>query len=368
VKVNEQVHLIGDRESQPADVTTIRVRPSTRVLHPMVLAVSAVAAYMLVPDDRAATEVDGANLESPDSPAVASPLDRDEFADTPVDQASPLMVGWSAVPGVASPSSSASVSSNPDGFLVTAGSSPPVLFSSEDGSSWRVHTLHGLRIEDAVADRLGDVVAVFGGWRPSDDRPIGAVSTDAGSTWTAISVEGSASIRSVEVLDGRIVVGGSVGTPGQDLRFSTVGRAEMWEVDGSVLRSLDLERGVPSQIVDVVSGPDGAVLGLGSNVGRASVWADDGSDPSTIDVVGAGTFLDVERDRQGFVALGAGVTGRELWRSVDGVNCRRLSLSRTASRVSLAVRAPTSELINAISRLSSNSASISFLPCTNSSI
>ncbi len=322
---DEQVIVLGgDRNNGP----TVERRPGRRgsplwLLVAVLGLFAALIAFVVIPQEEPPTTAAPGGLNAPSEPPSAFV----QSTPTTVADAPALALGWREATLVRPGWTVSSVDHGPDGWLAVSGDMPTVAHVSDNAVLWHAHTVHGLVVENAVAAVGEGLMAVFGSSEyaaPAGARAIGAISADRGVTWTTVDHRGLVSVSDVEIVDGRVLVAGSVGTvPG--FGWNNDGRAVLWEVVDGELVDLGIAATDRSAANAIVADPSSQIFVLGHTDAGAAVWTPGGSGPvvvTELDEFGSRSFLDVEYVDSGLVALvgvPGGTDGRWLWTSGDGV-------------------------------------------------
>ena len=321
---DEQVIVLGGGDDGIPDLERRPGRRSSPVW--LLLAVLglfvSVIAFVVVPQEETPTTAQPGGLDAPPEPPSA-------FVQTTVSLPSnvpDLALGWRQATLFRPGWQVNSVDHGPDGWLAVSGQVPTIAHVSDNAVLWHAHTVRGLTVENAVAAVGEGLMAIFGSnqyEQPGGERAVGAISRDRGSTWSTIGLDGLVSVSDVQIVDGRVLVAGSIGTvPG--FQWNNEGRAALWEVIDGRLVDLGLDTTNRSRANAIVVGPDSEVRVFGHTDEGATVWTAGNGERTAmpeIDPLGSRTFLDVEILDPGLVAL-VGVPGstegRWLWTSRDG--------------------------------------------------
>jgi hypothetical protein len=180
----------------------------------------------------------------------------------------------------------------------------------------------GLDVTEVAVGAVGDVWAVFGTAWFGNPELLGAVSTDAGETWSSVRIEGSVRVEDVAISDAGVFVAGVKDLLAPGSRESG-GTAAIWRVNGDSVEEIELEADQSSAVRSlVVDGED--LVAFGVDNGRAARWVVGRPGVENVDAPADVGFSDVELGPAGWVAIASTVgsnqfLGRDLlWTSDDG--------------------------------------------------
>ncbi len=291
------------------------------LLAPVLGVFLAIIGFVITPHEESPTTADPAGLDEPSEPPVAV----DPTTTRPATEPPELALGWREARLLGAGWTVSSVDHGDDGWLAVSSSPLVVAHVSQNAVVWEAHTVHDLVVEAPVAAVGDGVMAVFGSDQYSDHgrpRPVGAISTDGGSTWRPVEHDGPIVISDIEIAGDRVFVAGSVGDV-FGFGWEDQGRAAVWEVVDGKMEAVDTEGGAQSAVGSLAT-VGGKVMGFGHTYIGAAMWVVGRSAASVVPAMGAGSsFIDVEETDEGLVALvgsgGSGwPTGHELWESADG--------------------------------------------------
>ncbi len=278
-------------------------------------------AFVVTPQEESPTTADPTALDEPSQP----PERVDLTTAGPGSEPPELALGWREAPLLGAGWTVSSVDHGDDGWLAVSSSPLVVAHVSQNAVVWEAHTLHDLVVETPVAAVGNGVMAVFGSDQYSDPgrpRPVGAISTDGGTTWRPVEHAGPIMISDIEIAGDRVFIAGSVGDV-FGFGWEDQGRAAVWEVVDGEMVAVETDGGLHSAVASFATVGD-KLMAFGHTEVGAAMWVVGRSAASVVPAMrGGSTFIDVEETDAGLVALvglaGSGwPVGHELWESADG--------------------------------------------------
>lgn len=315
---DDRLIVLGDG-SHATDLPDLSEPPRSPlwILFPVAGLFVALIAFVVVPQDEPVTRTDPGGLEAPDEPPAPAP--------DPTTTPAPDGLLAAGVVDLVGPGTVTSVAHGPEGWLAVSAGPPVVAHRSDDGTVWQPSTIHGMVGADPVAAVGSGVLAVVGSNHLAGTdvpRPVGAVSSDGGATWSLIEHSGRMVVRDVGIVDGRIFVGGAVG---QVLGFGwdDRGSAALWEVVDARLVDVPLSSApAPGEVRSIVE-TDGGVIAYGFTAEGPAAWNLQGA-LQALSLPSTGPFqrfVTVKNTGDGLVGLigrADASGGTSVWASHDG--------------------------------------------------